>query len=207
MRERLAAAALAIYRADGVEAISFRRLADAVGISHTLTYRYFDDKDALLARVRAGCFLDFDRYVRERERHVGDLARHMDSIAQAYIRYGCEHPAEYRLMFSIEQPAPDRYPQLLAARRQLFDYAVAALERYVQAGVLAGDARTLVHALWITLHGLMSLHVANQLIHGRSLQQLAQPLVQQALRAPPPPAVVRRAVAATRKPGPRRSRA
>jgi hypothetical protein len=84
-------------------------------------------------------------------------------------------------MFSIEQPAPDHYPELLAARRQLFDYAVAALERYVQAGVLVGDARTLVHALWITLHGLMSLHVANQLIHGRSLRQLTQPLVAAAL--------------------------
>lgn len=187
MRERLAAAALAIYRADGVEAVSFRRLAEAVGISHTLTYRYFDDKDALLARVRAHCFLHFDRHVRARERHVGQLGPHMDSIAKAYIDYACTHPAEYRLMFSIEQPAPDRYPELLAARRLLFDYAVTALERYVQAGTLVGDARTLLHTLWITLHGLMSLHVANQLIHGRSLQQLAQPLIQQALAQQTPP--------------------
>lgn len=210
MRERLAAAALVIYRSDGVEALSFRRLADAVGISHTLTYRYFDDKEALLARVRTNCFLEFDRYVRERERHVGLLDRHMDSIAQAYIDYACAYPAEYRLMFSIEQPAPERYPELLAARRRLFDYAVAALERYVLAGTLAGDARTLVHALWITLHGLMSLHVAKQLIHGRSLQQLAQPLVQNALQ--PPPSVPHKGIARTtttsssRKPGPRRSR-
>ncbi len=184
MRERLAAAALVIYRSDGVEAISFRRLADAVGISHTLTYRYFEDKDALLARVRAICFLEFDRHVRARERIGKSLRVHLHSIAHAYIDYACEYPAEYRLMFSSEQPAPDRYPQLLAARRRLFDYAVAALDRYVKAGELAGDARTLVHALWITLHGLMSLHVARQLIHGRSLQQLARPLVERALQAP-----------------------
>lgn len=184
MRERLAAAALAIYRSDGLDAISFRRLAEAEGISHTLTYRYFDDKDALLARVRALCFIEFDHYVRERERDVGLLSKHMDSIAEAYIDYGREYPAEYRLMFSIEQPAPDRYPELLAARRRLFDYAVTALDGYVRAGQLTGDARTLVHALWITLHGLMSLHVAKQLIHGRSLQQLARPLVERALQVP-----------------------
>ena len=41
MRCQLVDAGLALYRSAGLEAVSLRRLADAVGISHTLPYRYF----------------------------------------------------------------------------------------------------------------------------------------------------------------------
>ena len=52
MRQRLSDAAFEICMAQGPEAVSFRGLADALGISHTLIYRYFDNKDALFAQVR-----------------------------------------------------------------------------------------------------------------------------------------------------------
>jgi AcrR family transcriptional regulator len=183
MRDHLARAALSIYRSEGLDAITFRRLAEYAGISHTLPYRYFADKDALLARIRTDCFIEFDVYIRARESASQAMSVHLNSIARAYIEFASLNADIYRLMFSIEQPPPDRYPELLAARRQLFDHAVNAVQAYVDAGELEGDARTLVHALWISLHGLMSLHVANQLVHGRELDELAGPLVEAALVA------------------------
>lgn len=181
MRQRLADQALAIYRERGLAAVSFRRVADAVGISHTLIYRYFPDKDALLAQARAACFRDFETFVRAREAEDSGMTAHLHSVAQAYVDFAQQCPADYRLMFSTEQPPPDRYPELLAARQSLFEHAVDLVEHYVQRGELFGDARLIAHALWINLHGLMMLHGARQLVHGMTLAQLIDPIIDRLL--------------------------
>lgn len=47
-REKVLAAALAITDANGLDALSFRRLASDLGVTPMALYRYVDDKDALL---------------------------------------------------------------------------------------------------------------------------------------------------------------
>ncbi|GAC1620149.1 MAG: hypothetical protein NVS9B10_01570 [Nevskia sp.] len=200
MRQRLSAAALVIYREDGLEALSFRRLADAVGLSHTLPYRYFENKDALLARLRSDCTRDFDAFVRRRERrHRAPLDR-IRAVVEAYVDYVRRHPAEYLLMFSTHQPPPTLYPELLAVRRGLFEHAVSVMQGALDAGLVAGDARELSHAMWVTLHGLMTLHVANQLVHGLSLEQLVEPIIERVLSAHAPATPARAAPKKAKKP-------
>lgn len=177
MRGRLAEATLAIYRERGLDAISFRRVAERVGVSHTLIYRYFPDKDALMAHARRDCFLRFDAFVRAREITDAGMFAHFHSIAHAYVAFAEEHTGDYVLMFSTEQPPPDRYPELLTARQDMFEHAVAAIAFYVEAGELIGDPRLIAHAFWINLHGLMMLYTARQLVHGCALDELVDPII------------------------------
>ena len=181
MRRRLADAALGIYRAEGLEALSFRRLADAMGLSHTLPYRYFPHKEALLMAMRRDCTLHFEQFVREREALQAPLLQRIRSIAAAYVDYVRRNPADYLLIFATNQPPPDQYPELLAARRGLFDHVVEVLTLCVRAGELKGEPRQLAHQFWIALHGLMTLHVANQLVHGCTLEELVAPLIDRML--------------------------
>ena len=183
MRRRLADAALAIYRTEGLEALSFRRLADAMGLSHTLPYRYFPHKEALLMAMRVDCTLHFEQFVRQREIVQAPLLERIRSIAAGYVDYVQRNPADYLLIFATNQPPPDQYPELLAARRSLFDHIVEVLALCVRAGELKGEPRQLAHQFWIALHGLMTLHVANQLVHGYTLEQLVAPLVERMLEA------------------------
>lgn len=177
MRQRLLALALDIYRAEGLEAISFRRLADAAGISHTLPYRYFESKEALLVALRVLCTQQFEAHVRSREAVTAPLPVRIRSVAEAYVDFVQRHPAEYQLIFSTHQPSPDQYPALLAARRGLFDHAVDVVQAGIDDGLLDGEARALTHLFWLSLHGLMSLHVGGQLVHGCALDDLIEPLV------------------------------
>ena len=177
MRQRLSAAALVIYRSEGLDALSFRRLADAVGLSHTLPYRYFDNKDALLAEVRRTCFARFEAHVRDAERGLSGVLERVRAVTAAYVDFVARWPADYQLMFSTEQPPPDQFPALLAARRALFEHIVELVSDGIRAGLLAGDARRLTHLVWVSIHGLMTLHVANQLVHGYRLDELIEPLV------------------------------
>lgn len=176
-RERLAAAGLALYREQGLEAVSFRAMAEALGISHTQPYRYFESKDALLAQMRVQAMQGFDAYIRAREPADAPVIARVRAVFAAYLAYVQAWAADYRLIFSIEQPPPDRYPALLAARRRLFEHAVDLVQDAIDTGLIRGEARARTHLIWAALHGLLSLHAANQLVHGATLEQLAEPLL------------------------------
>lgn len=186
MRQRLVDAALVIYRDKGLEAVSFRGLADAVGLSHTLAYRYFADKEALLTALRVDCTRRFEAFVRARESVDAPLPARVRSIAMGYVDFAREYPDEYLLIFATDQPSPANYPELLAARRSLFEHAVEAVAEGIASGELQGNAREIAHAFWISLHGMMTLHAANQLVHGLRLEQLVEPVIARLLGTPPP---------------------
>lgn len=203
MRQQLVAAALDIYRQEGLDAVSFRRLADAVGVSHTLAYRYFADKDALLTAMRVECTRHFERFVRAREATAAPLLERVRSVARAYVGFVKAHADEYLLIFSPSAVAPSEYAELLEARKSLFEHAVTAVAECVAADILHGDPREIAHAFWVTLHGMMTLHVGNQLVHGRTLDQLFEPTIDRLLEQASRPPATRRAAAASR---PRRLR-
>ena len=85
------------------------------------------------------------------------------------------------LIFATEQPSPELYPDVLAARRDVFDHVVAVLQRCIDAGLLRGQAREIAHHFWVALHGLLSLHTADQLVHGMELDEIVVPLIQRLL--------------------------
>lgn len=176
-RERLCDAALALYREHGQEAVTFRRLAETLGTSHTRPYRYFEGKEALMAELRLRCFRSFADVIRDSDPGGRDPAARLRSIHAGIMRYVRDHPAEYRLMFSLRQPPLDDYPALLTARRAAFDYLVDVVRQAVAQSRIAGDARTIMHVAWGAVHGVLSLHAADQLVHGRSLEQLTTPIL------------------------------
>ncbi len=181
MRNRLTALALDITIREGADALTFRRLAELAGISHTLPYRYFDNKEALVVAIRVECTRHFERFVRDREQRCTQPLEKIRAVAEAYVEYVKTFPGEYLTIFTMHPPAPDAYADLLAARRSLFDHAVDVVQDAIDSGRLSGDARAIAHLLWVSLHGLMTLHVAGQLVHGMDLDALAQPLVEQIL--------------------------
>lgn len=177
-RQRLAQAALELYAEQGYEAVSFRELAQRLGISHTLAYRYFDNKEALFAHVRTGCFLRIRAMLEERDpRHLDAPAR-LFALGNATVDYVKAHAAEYRLMFSLQQPPLEQYADLLRARRAAFDYLVDVVRDGIRQGSMEGDPLTVMHLAWVSVHGLLTLHAADQLVHGRSLDQLMPPLLE-----------------------------
>lgn len=176
-RQQLCDAALALYREQGFEAVTFRRLAERMGTSHTRPYHYFDSKESLFAAVRLGCYRRFAALIRERDVAGADPATRLRSIYLGILDYVSQHPAEYQLMFAADQAPLTDYPELLSARRQAFDYLVDIVARANDAGLIEGDPRDIMHVGWGAVHGLLTLHTAGQLLHGRQLETLTEPLL------------------------------
>jgi AcrR family transcriptional regulator len=163
-RARLCAVAQKRFAKDGVEGVSMRQLADALGCSPMTPYRYFRNKEEILAAVRAAAF---DRFADALEdaaaKTRGDLRAGGQAMGEAYIRFALSDPDAYRLMFDLSQPHPDRYPELVRASARARQMMSAALEALVKAGIFAGDPQLLGYVFWATMHGLVVLHLAGKL--------------------------------------------
>jgi AcrR family transcriptional regulator len=183
VRHSLIHGALELYLQHGLEAVTLRQLAQRVGLSHTVGYRYFRNKQALLAQMRCLCLSELQERLLPRTTPASNPLQRLRSSLRNVLRYGYEQPAKYRLVFTEAQPDLAKYPQLMAMREQVFSACVDLVQDAIDSQQLRGDARLLSHGLWSLLHGMLSLHSADQLRHGLTLLEMAEPLLEHFLRA------------------------
>src|ERR1700742_1272244 len=108
-RTRLCNIAEKLFAAHGPEAVTMREMADALGVSSMTPYRYFKDKDAILAAVRMRAF---NRFAEAMET-VRNQAQ--PRSGNAYLDFALATPASYRLMFDVTQPTFGKSPDLVRA--------------------------------------------------------------------------------------------
>jgi len=162
-RERLCDAASRLFADRGRDAFTMRELAAELGVSAMTPYRYFRDKDEILAAVRARAFTRFAEALEAGMATPGDAAAKADAVYEAYVDFAFGEPQAYRLMFDLSQPHEDEYPELTEAttraRATMTDYVRALVE----AGVLQGDPDLMGYVFWASLHGAVVLQLAGKL--------------------------------------------
>src|SRR3982750_2168770 len=103
LRRALIDTALTMVTEEGAWNFTLREVARRAGVSHAAPYNHFEDKAALLAEVAA---LGFQALRHALEPAAGGHPRSarqaLAGVAAAYVRFGVEHPAHYRLMFGAE---------------------------------------------------------------------------------------------------------
>ena len=149
----------------GAEAVTIRELAAAVGVSAMTPYRYFKDKDAILAAVRARAF---DRHAQALEAAYdsaaeGDPVGRANAIGKAYVDFALDNPEAYKLMFDIQQPSAEAYPDFVRAAERSRATMTHHLRDLVSAGLLKGDPELIGHLYWSALHGPLMLHFSGML--------------------------------------------
>ena len=162
-RERLCDAAERLFAEHGPDGVTMRQLAAELGVSPMTPYRYFKDKEAILAAVRANGFNRFADALETAYDSESDPVARSRAVGDAYVAFALGEPAAYKLMFDLMQPHESDYPELVAAEAR----ALATQRRHVQgmidAGVLRGDVKMLAHMFWSILHGTLVLQLAGKL--------------------------------------------
>src|SRR5271163_1756971 len=74
-RDRLCNIAEGLFAAHGPDGVTMRELADALGVSQMTPYRYFKDKDDILAAVRTRAFNRFAAVMENAERKAAAAAQ------------------------------------------------------------------------------------------------------------------------------------
>jgi AcrR family transcriptional regulator len=162
-RSRLCEAAERLFAEQGIEAVTMRELAQALGVSPMTPYRYFKDKDAILAAVRAAAFSRFAARLEAAMAQPADPLHSSRSAGEAYVDFALTEPQAYRLMFDLSQPTEGDYPQLQAAIVRARRTMTIHIEAMIEAGLLEGDAELIGHMFWSILHGMLMLQLSGKL--------------------------------------------
>jgi AcrR family transcriptional regulator len=161
-RERLCEAATQLFVERGREGFTLRELAGELGVSPMTPYRYFKDKDDILAAVRARAFERFGEALENAFASPGDARARARAVRDAYIRFALDNPAAYKLMFDLSQKDED-YPQLKAAGQRARLALTRHIHPLVAAGLVDGDPDLIGHIFWVMLHGAVMLWLAGKL--------------------------------------------
>jgi AcrR family transcriptional regulator len=147
------------------DAVSIRGVADAVGLTPAAIYRHFPDKEGLLFAV---CARHFDSITEDVAvpalSSTDDPVVALRRLAEAYVRFGIEHPEHYRIMFMRRE---DHRPEQYAAEKVLETGLFGAVLPVVQLGIDEGrfraeltDPLLVAWVLWMGVHGITAAAVA-----------------------------------------------
>src|SRR5438105_9099509 len=97
-RTRIMDAARDLFAKEGYDAVSMRRIADAIEYSPTAIYVYFTDKAELMREL---CRADFGAInaANADVLAIPDPIERIRRLGEGYIRFAISHPNHFSLMF------------------------------------------------------------------------------------------------------------
>ena len=144
----------------GLDAVSLRGVAAALGVTAPALYAYVDDKLDMLRGVAES---EFERLLASFESIEAESPLELVRLqAHAYVRYALADPALFQMIFLFR---PDFVPQPnvdeLPAATRAFASGASSVEAAMADGSLrAGDPMLVSLALWAATHGAASMLLA-----------------------------------------------
>lgn len=137
-----------LAEADGWDAVTTRRLADAVEYSQPVLYSHFKNMQAIVTAVALDGMAELAVVLR-----TGREADGVRGLAEAYLGYAEAHPAVYAAVFTRRTDLVFGSADSPEVLRITFGELYAAVEPYA-----TGDTETLTEVFWSALHGQATLN-------------------------------------------------
>ena len=135
-------------------------------------YRYFRDRDEIIAALRADAFSQFSDALEAAFARGDEPYARARAVGSAYLDFALANPNAYRLMFDLDQAGTRRYPLLAAATERAGRTITRHVRDLIAAGIVKGDPDRIGHALWAAAHGVVVLHLAGRLPEGIDVRSL-----------------------------------
>ena len=161
--DRILAAARALFEREGAQAVSMRRIADAVGLTPMAIYRHFPNREALLKRISDDSFDEIARHWLARNQG-GDALSRVIALQRIYLDYALAHPHLFDHAFSARRADARKFPDdFRAGRSPTLTVAAEAVAEAMRAGLLRKDDEwDVAMTLWAHTHGLVALYRAGR---------------------------------------------
>jgi AcrR family transcriptional regulator len=150
--EAIVAAARRILERDGLDGVTMRAVAEAVGVQGPSLYKRVPDRAALVRAVADDVVADLGHTI-ARATASDDPQADLRAVARDYRRFVARNPNGYRLLFADLPPGASPDPSRVAA---LGGPIVVAIGRLAGEDVALEGARTFV--AWA--HGFVSMELA-----------------------------------------------
>jgi AcrR family transcriptional regulator len=107
--QRIAAAARRLLDKEGVEAVTMRRIAKAVGITPMALYRHYPDRSGLLNALADEGFEQLAARLSIKP-SSGDVEKRLMRMLEIYLDHALENPRLFELMFLKPREGARRFP-------------------------------------------------------------------------------------------------
>ena len=161
--DKILRAALKLFARGGAEAVSMRRIADAVGITPMAIYRHFPNREALLKRLSDDSFQAIAHEWAAHGTHP-DVLERLLALLTPYLDYALANPHLFDHAFSLRRDDARRFPEDFRERQSPTLTVIAdAIDEGMRQGVLRkDDPWDVAMTLWAQAHGLIVLYRAGR---------------------------------------------
>jgi AcrR family transcriptional regulator len=162
--DRIARVALSVLEKEGPEAVSMRRLAQAVGITPMAIYHHFPNREALLNTITDREFAKLLSHIQAHPLN-GTLENRIVAVMEGYVDYAFKQPRVFDYVFSRVRADARKFPEDFRARRSptlnpIADMLAAEMEK----GLLKkDDVWEVAFGLWAHVHGYVMLYRAGRI--------------------------------------------
>lgn len=137
--KKILLAARHVLEQGGVDAVSMRPVAKAVGITVMAIYRHYPDRQALLDAVATEGFADLVGWLGKR-RFTGDAETRLMKVLDVFVQFALEHPKLFELMFLTKHMSARRFPaDFKAGRSPTANLAVETIKEGMERGEFRQD--------------------------------------------------------------------
>ncbi|MFT4613970.1 MAG: AcrR family transcriptional regulator [Bacteroidia bacterium] len=173
--------AYALYQQNDYDAVTMRGIAKATDCSPMMAYRYFDNKEAVFAELRAILFHRLADAL-EAVPHTLSPLNYLKALGTAYAGFAHDQPHAYRLLYMIHNHQAQTYPQTERAQKRTRKLLFDATSNAIESGDIRGEPTLMAHSYWAWIHGLLSLELAGQLTQGAGFDELFQAMLNSILK-------------------------
>jgi len=161
-RERLRKIAIELFAEVGRDGFNMRELGKRVGVSAMTPYRYFNDKDEILASIRTQAFSRLADRLETALELRGSTEEKITAIGSAYVEFARQEPVHYRLMFDFSRPKRNTYPEQEFQENRVRSAFTSLIRGLMAHEALDGDPERIAQVLWTAIHGAIALDLAGQ---------------------------------------------
>jgi AcrR family transcriptional regulator len=178
---QIVAAARVLAEEQGWEAVTTRRLADAIGYSQPVLYGHFPEgRSQIVTAVALLGFEELAAALTAARPQPGEGASGEDrvrALVVAYLDFAARHPATYEAMFHLPIGAAFASDETPRAMRDGFDAIVGTLLALDRP---PSDVGTAAEVVWGAVHGVATLQRAGRFSaenYGRRVDELVRRVV------------------------------
>jgi AcrR family transcriptional regulator len=159
VRTSILQAAWDVVLTEGWQALSIRKIADAIEYSVPVIYTHFESKDAILHEFTKEGFRLLTEAITQQRDSQTDASRQLEAMAEGYWNFAFAHKEYYQLMFGLGIPACEQVKRTVEMQ-EFANIVHAVIQEVIRTGSQPSiDAFLKYHTYLSILHGLVSIQM------------------------------------------------
>lgn len=159
LKQEIIAQSWAIIEEEGWQALSIRRIADAIAYSVPVIYKHFANKEAILAHFVKTGFNDLSTHIKSAVNPADQAILQIHQIALAYWDFAAQRTKLYEIMFGLGIPTCETINSVMEMKR-MSDLMLQTIEGIAQeSNNLQIDKHLKLKTFWSTLHGYIAIEL------------------------------------------------